>query len=94
MTPLQGIFAVDVFGLEREPLQGAASLGTRPTVNGTRALLEVFILDFDQNIYGRHIQVSFRHKLRDEEKYDSLERLKQQIDTDVEQTRAYFAAHH
>ncbi|MFO8023549.1 bifunctional riboflavin kinase/FAD synthetase [Thiohalophilus sp.] len=94
VTPLQGIFAVDVFGLEREPLQGAASLGTRPTVDGTRALLEVFILDFNQDIYGRHIQVSFRHKLRDEEKYDSLERLKQQIDTDVEQTRAYFAAHH
>ncbi|MFP3874568.1 MAG: bifunctional riboflavin kinase/FAD synthetase [Thiohalophilus sp.] len=94
VTPLQGIFAVEVFGLETEPLQGAASLGTRPTVDGTRALLEVFILDFDREIYGRHIQVSFRHKLRDEEKYDSLERLKQQIDTDVEQTRAYFAAHH
>jgi riboflavin kinase/FMN adenylyltransferase len=93
-TPLQGIFAVEVYGLDQEPLRAVASLGTRPTVDGTRALLEVYILDFDQDIYGRHIQVSFLHKLRDEEKYDSLELLKQQIDIDVKQTRAYFAAQH
>ena len=93
-TPLQGIFAVEVYGLDQEPLRAVASLGTRPTVDGTRALLEVYILDFEQDIYGRHIQVSFLHKLRDEEKYDSLERLKQQIDIDVQQTRAYFAAQH
>lgn len=94
MTPLQGIFAVEVYGLDREPLAAVASLGNRPTVDGTRTLLEVFIFDFDQDIYGHHIQVSFLHKLRDEERYDSLERLKQQIDIDVQQARAYFAEHH
>ncbi|MGD8576059.1 MAG: bifunctional riboflavin kinase/FAD synthetase, partial [Thiohalophilus sp.] len=43
-TPLQGIFAVEVYGLDQEPLRAVASLGTRPTVDGTRALLEVYIL--------------------------------------------------
>lgn len=93
-TPLQGIFAVEVFGLEQEPLAGVASLGNRPTVDGTRTLLEVYIFDFEQEIYGKHIQVSFLHKLRDEEKYDTLVALKQQIELDVQNARDYFAARH
>lgn len=91
-SPIQGIFIVEVFGLDVEPLQGVASIGTRPTVNETKALLEVYLLDFNQDIYGRHIQVSFLKKLRDEEKFDSLDELKQQIQLDVEQAQAYFAA--
>lgn len=91
-SPIQGIFVVEVFGLDVEPLQGVASIGTRPTVNETKALLEVYLLDFNQDIYGRHIQVSFLKKLRDEEKFDSLDELKKQIQLDVEQAQAYFAA--
>ena len=91
-SAIQGIFVVEVFGLDEEPLQGVASLGTRPTVNETKALLEVFLFDFDQDIYGRHIQVSFLKKLRDEEKFDSLDELIKQIQLDVEQAQAYFAA--
>ena len=91
-SPIQGIFVVEVFGLDKEPLQGVASIGTRPTVNETKALLEVFLFDFDQDIYGRHIQVSFLKKLRDEEKFDSLEELVEKIHNDVEQAQAYFAA--
>jgi riboflavin kinase/FMN adenylyltransferase len=91
-SPVQGIFVVEVFGLDKEPLQGVASVGTRPTINETKALLEVFLFDFDQDIYGRHIQVSFLKKLRDEEKFDSLEALKNQIQDDVEKAQAYFAA--
>ena len=91
-SPLYGIFVVEVFGLDEEPLQGVASVGTRPTVNETKALLEVFLLDFNQDIYGRHIQVSFLKKLRDEEKFDSLDALKKQIQMDVEQAQAFFAA--
>ena len=91
-SPVQGIFVVEVFGLDEEPLQGVASVGTRPTINETKALLEVFLLDFSQDIYGRHIQVSFLKKLRDEEKFDSLDELKVQIQRDVEQAQAYFAA--
>ena len=89
-TPLQGIFVVEVYGLEKEPWPGVASLGTRPTVDGTRTILEVYLFDFDAQIYGKHLQVSFLHKLRDEEKYDSLEALKVQIQKDVDAARAYF----
>ncbi len=91
VSPLQGIFAVEVYGLEKEPLTGVASLGTRPTVSGTRTLLEVYLFDFDEDIYGRHIQVSFRHKLRDEERFDSLDALIVQIEKDVEEAKAFFA---
>ena len=91
-SPIQGIYVVEVFGLDNEPLQGVASIGTRPTVNETKALLEVFLLDFDQDIYGRHIQVSFLKKLRNEKKFDSLEELIEKIQNDVEQAQAYFAA--
>jgi len=90
-TPLQGIFVVEVFGLEGEPLPGVASLGTRPAVGGSKAILEVFLFDFDQDIYGRHLQVGFLKKLRDEENFDSLEALTEQIQKDVDQAKAYFA---
>jgi len=89
-TPLQGIFVVEVYGLEGEPLPGVASLGTRPTVGGSKAILEVFLFDFDQDIYGKHLQVGFLKKLRDEENYDSLEALTTQIQKDVDQAKAYF----
>ena len=89
-TPVQGIFAVEVFGLSQEPIAGAANVGTRPTVDGTRCLLEVHLLDFDQDIYGRYVQVEFLHKLRDEVRFDSLDELKDAIAKDCEQAREFF----
>ncbi|MDH5180813.1 MAG: bifunctional riboflavin kinase/FAD synthetase [Gammaproteobacteria bacterium] len=89
-SPLQGIFVVEVYGLAGEPLPGVASLGTRPTVDGKRVLLEVFLFDFNRDIYGEHIQVSFLHKLRDEEKFESLEALKAKIAEDVQRAQDYF----
>jgi riboflavin kinase/FMN adenylyltransferase len=91
-SPLQGIFVVDVYGLEQEPLAGAASIGTRPTVDGTRTLLEIHLLDFDGHIYGRYLQIDFLHRIRDEEKYDTMDELKQRIEQDIAETRAWFAA--
>ncbi|HWQ93999.1 MAG TPA: bifunctional riboflavin kinase/FAD synthetase [Gammaproteobacteria bacterium] len=90
MAPLQGVFVVEMFGLSREPVSGAANVGTRPTLNGTRCLLEVHLLDFNEDIYGRYVQVEFLHKLRDEVRYDSLDKLKDAIAKDCEQTREYF----
>ena len=89
-SPLSGVFAVELFGLESEPLQGVANLGTRPTVDGSRALLEVNLFDFDQDIYGSHVQVEFVKKLRDEARFDSFEQLKQQIEIDAQQARDFF----
>ena len=90
-VPVQGVFAVEVFGVDNEPAPGVANVGTRPTVDGTRSLLEVHLLDFSGDIYGRHVEVDFLHKIRDECRFDSVDALKDQIGLDVVAARAYFA---
>lgn len=91
VTPVAGIYVVEMFGVDGEPLPGVASVGTRPTVDGTRCLLEVHLLDFSGDLYGRHVHVEFLKKLRDEERYDSLEKLRAQIAIDVQHARDYFS---
>ena len=89
--PLTGVFAVTLGGITDRPLPGAASLGVRPTLaDGLKPILEVHLLDFDRSIYGAHVTVNFLHKLRSEEKYDSLDALKAQIARDVAAVRDYF----
>jgi len=91
--PFTGIYAVRVHGLEPRPRAGVASLGVRPTIDDRgKPILEVFIFDFDETIYGLRLTVEFLHKLRDEEKYDDLAALTNQIRADVAQARDYFAA--
>lgn len=90
VTPVQGVFAVEMYGLEREPIHGVANVGNRPTVDGTRSLLEVHLFDFDQEIYGRHVDVEFRYKIRDERRFESFEALKAQIEQDSRAARDYF----
>ena len=89
---LTGIFAVRVRGLGGVPRAGVASLGVRPTVKANaKPLLEVFVFDFNEAIYGRRVSVEFLHKLRDEERYADLDALARQIHADVAQAREYFA---
>ena len=90
-TPLRGVFAVELFGLEGEPLTGVANLGTRPTVGGMKTLLEVHLFDFEGDIYGKHVHVDFLRKLRDEQRFDSFDALKAKIQRDAQQARAFFA---
>ena len=91
--PVSGIFAVRVHGLDGAPRAAVASLGVRPTVEVRAApLLEVYVFDFDQSIYGRRLTVEFLHKLRDEAHYPDLDTLTRQIRADVAQAREYFAA--
>lgn len=94
VTPIKGIFAVEVFGLEAEPIAGAANIGTRPTVGGTRTLLEVHLLDFSGDIYGEYVHVNFLKKFRDEKKFESLEELHRWIEKDVADVRAFFREYH
>lgn len=96
--PLQGIFAVEVISRASSKLpkvmQGVASLGVRPTThNSNKLILEVHLFDFDQEIYGQHLQVNFLHKLRDEEKYADLETLIEQIKQDIINAKNYFRLH-
>jgi riboflavin kinase/FMN adenylyltransferase len=86
-TALSGVFAVRVRGLGAAPLAGMANLGTRPTVKGSEKLLEVHLFDFNGDIYGRHVSVEFVHKLRDEQSFESLDALGQQIARDESAAR-------
>jgi riboflavin kinase/FMN adenylyltransferase len=88
--PVRGVLAVRVYGIEPKPLTAVASLGTRPTVDGTEMLLEVHVFDFAGDLYGREIEVEFVAKLRDEVKFDSLEALTAQMKVDAAQARDLF----
>lgn len=91
--PLTGIFAVELHDGAGAPQQGVASLGIRPTVKQQgQPVLEVHVLEFDGDLYGKQVRVDFLHKFRDEEKYADLEILTRQIARDVENTRRYFHA--
>ncbi|MBU6436326.1 MAG: bifunctional riboflavin kinase/FAD synthetase, partial [Betaproteobacteria bacterium] len=90
---LSGIFVVRVHGIAGAPLPAVASLGLRPTVQEAgRMLLEVHLLDWQGDAYGKLVSVEFLHKLRDEAKYDGLESLARAIARDCEDARAYFHA--
>lgn len=83
-----GIYAVQVTGLPGGPRDGVASVGTRPTFDLHKPLLEVHLFDFDADIYGRYIHVDFIAHLRDEEKFASVDELVAQMDVDVENARS------
>jgi riboflavin kinase/FMN adenylyltransferase len=83
-TPVNGVFAVTMTGVNHCELQGVANVGTRPTVEGgAKVVLEVHLFDFNNEIYGRYVEVHFKHKIRDEIRFESVEQLKSQIENDV-----------
>jgi riboflavin kinase/FMN adenylyltransferase len=89
--PFTGIFAVRVRGVDaanpQAPRAGVASLGFRPTIGGTEPLLEAHVFDFDGSLYGRELDVEFVAKIRDEEKFASLDALVQQMHRDATEAR-------
>ena len=90
--PLSGIFAVRVHGVGPMPLPGVASVGVRPTVvPDGRPLAEVYLLDFDETIYGKRITIEFLQKLRDEARFPDLAALTRQMHDDVAQARDLLA---
>lgn len=86
---LRGIFVVRVWGALPKPVKGVASFGIRPMFSDARLWLEVFLLDFDGDLYGRQLKVEFIHKLRDEAKFPSIDALIQQIQRDVAEAASY-----
>lgn len=91
-TPLNGVFMVstEVDGLSKPAV---ANIGMRPSVESDgNPHLEVHLLDYRGDLYGRHLRVTFHHKLRDEQRFASLEALKAAIDADVAAAREYWRA--
>lgn len=91
VSPVSGVYAVEVFGVDGAPLPGVANVGHRPTVNGVRQQLEVHLFDFTSDLYGCQIEVVLHHKLRNEIKFESFDALKAQIERDAQTARVWLS---
>ncbi|WP_297390712.1 bifunctional riboflavin kinase/FAD synthetase [Acidiferrobacter sp.] len=90
--PVAGVFAVTVRTEEGRVYAGIANAGRRPTVGGGRILLEVHLLDFAGDLYGQRLQVGFLERLREEQRFPSLEALTAQIERDRACARTFFVS--
>jgi riboflavin kinase/FMN adenylyltransferase len=88
---VDGIFAVRVHGLGDRPIDGVASVGTRPTFGIAKPLLEVHLFDFDADIYGKYIHVDFVERIRAVEKFASPDDLVAQMHRDADNARKILA---
>ena len=87
-SAVKGIYAVRVRGLPEGPVDGVASVGTRPTFDLTKPLLEVHLFNFDRDVYGEYIHVDFIKHLRNEERFESVDELVAQMRIDEENARS------
>ena len=90
VDPVNGVFAVEVLGINTAPVQGVANIGKRPTVGGVRTQLEVNLFDFEGDLYGKQLEVVLKKKIRGEEKFASFDVLRQQIQKDVVTAKNFF----
>lgn len=88
LLPKKGAYIVEVF-VKNKFYKGMLSIGTNPTVNGEKLTVEVYILDFNEDIYGENITINFRDFLHEEIKFESLEKLIERLDEDKKLTENY-----
>ena len=81
LVPANGVYAVRALIHDKE-YKGMLNIGVRPTVDGTEKTIEVHIIGFDEDIYGEELTVLFDDWIRDEQKFDSLDELKTQLEKD------------
>ena len=86
LLPGDGIYATWAI-IDGKRHKSATSIGVRPTFDLTQRLVEVFIMDFDADLYGQTVRLEFIKKVRDQEKFDGLEALVKQINQDVDDCR-------
>jgi riboflavin kinase / FMN adenylyltransferase len=87
LSPVKGIFSGRVYGVGDQAHDAVVYVGSRPVYDGKRVILEVHLLDFDDDLYGRHLQVELLEKLRGEGNFSSEEELVQQVQKDIEAAR-------
>ena len=88
LLPKKGAYIVEVY-VKNKFYKGMLSIGTNPTVNGDKLTVEVYILDFNKDIYGDEITVKFRDFLHEEIKFESLEKLIERLDEDKKLTENF-----
>lgn len=90
-APLMGVYAVTVEGLGSKVYRGVASCGTRPMVHaGAAVLLEAHVFDFNEEVYGTRVTVYFHHYQREEQRFESIAALREQIAMDAAEAKRYF----
>lgn len=82
VLPIKGVFGVAVT-LDGESFNGVANIGSKPTLNGVKPVIEVHLLNFKREIYGQRLAIQPLFKLRNEQKFGSIDELVAQIETDV-----------
>lgn len=90
--PLNGVFCVRVKRPGKDAFTGVANIGCRPTVDGSKNVLEIHLFDVDEPFYGEMLEVCFLHKLRDEIKFTSIDALVARIHNDVAAAKNWFTA--
>jgi riboflavin kinase/FMN adenylyltransferase len=91
LLPKDGVYVVRVV-IAGEVQPGVANLGVRPTVDGSQRLLEVHLLDWHGDLYGKSVSVQFLARLRDERRFPNVGALRDQIEEDATAARRYFEA--
>ena len=76
--------------MEDRSIPGVANIGIRPTVDGKEPLLEVHLIDYESDIYGKRIKVTFEHRIREEMTFESLDALKERIGEDLQIAKKWF----
>lgn len=88
-----GVYVAEATLDDRTRYRAVADVGCRPSVGSTESRrLEVHLLGFDGDLYGRNIRVELLHRLRPELRFDSMEELREHIEADIEAARQWFAA--
>ncbi|MBA3985551.1 MAG: bifunctional riboflavin kinase/FAD synthetase [Flavobacteriales bacterium] len=93
IIPKNGVYVVQAF-IDNKRTYGLMSIGTNPTVGGTSRTIETFFLDTNKDLYNRQLQIEMLVKIRDEEKFDSLETLREAIREDEAFAKSYLEKHH
>ena len=91
VVPVRGVFAVRLYWDGSDIYEGVANVGFRPTVNGQTCRLEVHLFDFNDDLYGKRVEVELVAKIREEQPFESLDALKKQILNDANEARALFS---
>jgi len=90
LIPAEGVYATEVL-INSNRFTGMTNIGVRPTVNGSQKRIEVNIFNFDQDLYNQELELVFVKKLRDERKFENLEKLQQQLTLDKEIAQNIFS---
>ena len=91
LVPERGVYITRAYLPDGSSIAGVTNVGTRPTVSDSgKVSIETFLLDFDGDLYGKRIRLEFCRRLREEKKFDSPQQLKDEVEKNIAQARAYF----